>query len=451
MIKVYNSLTRQKDVLTPLVPGKLGLYVCGITVYDHCHLGHARSMVCFDVIVRFLREEGYDVTFVRNITDIDDKIIKRALERSVTIDALTAEYIHVMHADAHALNCLPPTLEPRATTSIDAIVRLITRLLDREYAYLSDEGDVCYEVSRFEEYGKLSNKDPDGLLAGARVDIVKGKRSPLDFVLWKRAKPDEPSWESPWGLGRPGWHIECSAMAMEALGEQFDIHGGGLDLQFPHHENEIAQSEGATGKPFANYWLHVGLLQFNHEKMAKSTGNFLTIADALKKHHPEVIRYFLLSSHYRSALNYSEENILLAQKALTRLYQSMRDVSLEGAIDETWLRTFNDAMQDDFNTPVALSILFDLSHAINKTGQRALATTLKHLGGVLGVLQENPTTFLQSGTSETAMDIDALVEARWQARSQREWAKADEIRARLFAQGIDVEDGPDGSTWRVIV
>ena len=309
MLYIYNSLTRTKEKFIPIKAKKIGMYVCGITVYDDCHLGHARSMVSFDVIVRFLRSIGYEVTYVRNITDIEDKIINRAIERGISIHELTTQYIDSMNRDTEALYILPPDHEPRATDHIDEIVCLIQRLIEAGYAYVSDVGDVCYQVSNFKDYGKLSHKDLEGLLAGARVEVVKEKRSPLDFVLWKSAKPGEPSWPSPWGNGRPGWHIECSAMAMDELGEQFDIHGGGLDLQFPHHENEIAQSEAATGKPFARYWLHVGMLQVNHEKMAKSTGNFLTIKDVLKKHHPEVIRYFLLSSHYRSPLNYSDDNL----------------------------------------------------------------------------------------------------------------------------------------------
>lgn len=450
MLKVYNSLTRQKEQFTPLIPGKISLYVCGITVYDHCHLGHARSMVCFDVIVRFMKAMQYDVTFVTNITDIDDKIIVRALERGVAIDALTSEYIDSMHRDLADLNCLPPSIEPRATTSIDAIIRLIQRLFDANIAYLSSDGDVCYEVHRFKEYGKLSNKDLDGLMSGARIDVAEGKRSPLDFVLWKRAKVNEPSWDSPWGAGRPGWHIECSAMAMEALGEQFDIHGGGLDLQFPHHENEIAQSEAVTHKTLANYWLHVGMLQLNNEKMSKSTGNFLTIQDALQRHHPEVIRYFLLSSHYRSPLNYSEDTVTQAHKALMRLYQSIRDYSsVADKIDSKWLDAFNRAMSDDFNTPIALSVLFELSHEINKTNDATLVATLKYLAGILGLLNENPVAFLQAGiSSDESSEIEQLVKERVDARTARQWARADEIRALLVAKGVEVEDGPEGSTWR---
>lgn len=453
MLNLYNSLTRSKEPFTPIRPGKIGMYVCGITVYDYCHLGHARSMVCFDVIVRFLRFQGYDVTFVYNITDIDDKIINRAIEREVPIHELTATFIDAMHEDMQALTILPPDREPRATDHIPDIVQLIKRLIDKGYAYVSENGDVCYQVGKFADYGKLSHKDLEGLEAGARIDIVKEKRSPLDFVLWKMAKAGEPSWPSPWGEGRPGWHIECSAMAMEELGEQFDIHGGGLDLQFPHHENEIAQSEAATGKPFANYWLHVGMLQVNNEKMAKSAGNFFTIRDVLKKYHPEVIRYFLLSSHYRSSLNYSDENLQLAGKALARLYQSIKDIPLENhAANQQWLEQYKQAMNDDFNTPVALSVLFQLSHDVNKTKSPELAATLKFLAGTLGLLQEPPEAFLQSGLAEdSSVTINKLIEERLQARAMKDWAKADAIRKMLLEQGIELEDGPSGTTWRMIV
>lgn len=452
MLSLYNSLTRSKEQFIPLKPGKIGLYACGITVYDHCHLGHARSMVCFDVIVRFLRAQQYDVTYVRNITDIDDKIITRANERGVSINELTDYYINAMHADSTALGIIPPDFEPRATQHIDSIIQLIQRLIQSEHAYIGDNGDVYYQVARFSSYGKLSHKDLDGLEAGARVEVVKDKRSPLDFVLWKKAKVDEPSWPSPWGEGRPGWHIECSAMAMNQLGEQFDIHGGGLDLQFPHHENEIAQSEGATGKCFANYWLHVGMLQVNNEKMSKSTGNFFTIADVLQKHHPEVIRYFLLSSHYRSPLNYSDETIQNAAKALTRLYQSLRGIDLSElrpSESGTFETQFNDAMNDDFNTPIALSVLFQLSHEVNKTKSPKLAASLQKLANTLGLLQESPEAFLQAGQEDTDV-INQLVMQREQARLQRDWQKADSIRKQLLALNVEVEDTADGSTWRVV-
>ena len=452
MLFLYNSLTRKKEQFKPIHPNKIGIYVCGITVYDHCHLGHARSLVSFDVIVRFLRQQGFEVTYVRNITDIEDKIIARANQRGLSIEALTTEFIDSMNQDAKALQVLPPDAEPKATEHIDEIIRLIERLLETQHAYISDNGDVCYEVSSFDDYGKLSHKDIDGLMAGSRIDVVKEKRSPLDFVLWKKAKADEPSWPSPFGAGRPGWHIECSAMAMDKLGEQFDIHGGGLDLQFPHHESEIAQSEGASGKPFANYWLHVGMLQVDNEKMSKSTGNFFTIADVLKIHHPEVIRYFLLSSHYRSPLNYSEENILLANRALTRLYQSIREVPVvEGSLDEHWLKEFNNAMNDDFNTPIALSVLFELSHEINKTKSPLLASTLKKLAGTLGFLQENPSDFLQGGMVSKQIDgLSQLIEERRLARLQKNFLKADEIRKALLEQGVELEDGPTGTTWRIV-
>ncbi|KTD67388.1 cysteine tRNA synthetase [Legionella steelei] len=451
MLHLYNSLTRTKEPFVSISPGKIGIYVCGITVYDRCHIGHARSMVSFDVIVRYLRSQGYEVKYVRNITDIDDKIIARAHERAIPIDELTAQYIAAMNGDTQALNILSPDVEPRATEHINSIIRLIERLLEKGNAYLSDNGDVCYQVDSFADYGKLSHKDLEGLVAGARVEIVKEKRSPLDFVLWKKAKQGEPSWPSPWGEGRPGWHIECSAMAMSELGEQFDIHGGGLDLQFPHHENEIAQSEAATAKPFANYWLHVGMLQVNNEKMSKSLGNFFTIADVLAKHHPEVVRYFLLSSHYRSPLNYSEENLANTKKALTRLYQTIKDsyTAADGELDNHWINEFNQAMNDDFNTPVALSVLFQLSHEVNKNRSSILANTLKHLAGILGLLQEDPASFLQSGfAEEDKTEIEQLIAERLQARADRNWQRADQIRADLLHRGIELEDGPNGTTWR---
>lgn len=452
MLTLFNSLTRSKQTFEPMVAGKVSLYVCGITVYDLCHLGHARSMVCFDVLVRFLHHLGYTVNYIRNITDIDDKIIARARERNVSIDTLTAQYIDAMHANQRDLLMLPPNEEPRATGYLDQMIALIQRLIEAKLAYVSDNGDVCFEVARFEGYGKLSQKDIDGLLAGARVEIVKAKRSPLDFVLWKMAKPDEPAWPSPWGQGRPGWHIECSAMAMDRLGEQFDIHGGGMDLQFPHHENEIAQSEGASGKSYANYWLHVGMLQVNGEKMSKSLGNFYTIDDVLKTHHPEVIRYFLLSNHYRSPLNYTEEHLQSAGKALMRLYQSLRDIESDGdQIDASWLEAFNQAMNDDINTPVALSVLFELSHTLNKSKSPQLASTLKQLGGVLGLLQQNPAIFLQQGLNAQQADtevISRLITERNQARAERNWARADAIRQTLLEQGIELEDTPNGTIWR---
>ncbi|MGL5742005.1 MAG: cysteine--tRNA ligase [Legionella sp.] len=453
MLHLYNSLTRTKEPFVSITPGKIGIYVCGITVYDRCHIGHARSLVSFDVIVRYLRSQGYDVTYVRNITDIDDKIIARAHERAIPIDELTSQYIAAMNEDTKALNILSPDVEPRATEHIDSIIRLIERLITKGNAYVSENCDVCYQVDSFADYGKLSHKDLAGLVSGARVDVVKEKRSPLDFVLWKKAKQGEPSWSSPWGEGRPGWHIECSAMAMSELGEQFDIHGGGLDLQFPHHENEIAQSEAATEKPFANYWLHVGMLQVNNEKMSKSLGNFFTIADVLEKHHPEVIRYFLLSSHYRSPLNYSEENLTNAKKALTRLYKTIKDshVITNSELDNHWMNEFNQAMNDDFNTPVALSVLFQLSHEANKNNSPILVATLKYLATLMGLLQTDPIAFLQSGfADDDKAVIEQLIAERLQARSERNWSRADQIRAELLSQGIELEDGANGTTWRKV-
>lgn len=450
MLTVYNSLTRKKERVVPINPGQLSIYVCGMTVYDECHLGHARSMVCFDVIVRYLMNLGFDVTYVRNITDIDDKIIHRAAERGVSITELTTQYIQAMHRDAALLNTLPPTHEPRATDYIEAIIELIQTLIKTNYAYSTKDGDVYYQVDRFSEYGKLSRNNLEDLMAGSRVDVDENKHSPLDFVLWKQAKPGEPSWDSPWGPGRPGWHIECSAMANQLLGAQFDMHGGGLDLEFPHHENEIAQSEAVSGKPFVNYWLHVGMLQIDNEKMSKSTGNFLTITDTLARHHPEVVRFFLLSSHYRSPLNYTQDNLLNANKALTRLYQSIKDIEcIDDTIDSEFKRQFDAAMSDDFNTPVALAVLFELSHELNKTKQPLLAQTLKQLASVLGLLADNPTEFLQGKFDESEIDeINRLVSERQQARKQGDWSKADAIRVQLTERGIEVEDSVEGSTWR---
>ncbi|MCC5792942.1 MAG: cysteine--tRNA ligase [Legionellaceae bacterium] len=453
MLTIYNSLTRKKEPFYPLHANKIGFYVCGNTVYDHCHIGHARSMVCTDVIIRYLRASGYEVKYVRNITDIDDKIIVRAQERGISIAELTAENIRSMEEDAQALHLLTPDREPRATTHIQQIIDLISRLIEKNYAYQSSNGDVCFEVSRFADYGKLSHKDLDGLQSGARIDIVQEKRSPLDFVLWKKAKKDEPSWPSPWGEGRPGWHIECSAMAMDELGEHFDIHAGGGDLQFPHHENEIAQSEAASGKAFANYWLHFGMLQVDNEKMSKSLGNFFTIKEVLATHHPEVLRYFLLSSHYRSALNYAESNLSNAAKALTRLYQALKDAPMdETQPDAVWVARFNEAMNDDFNTPLALAVLFELSHTLNREKSVELAATLRYLGGVLGLFFSNPADFLQAGTNETERQrIEQLIAERFIAKQEKNWARADALRDELLALDIELEDGPTGTQWRRVI
>ncbi len=450
MLMIYDSSVRKKVAFTPMTPGQVSLYVCGNTVYDHCHLGHARAMICFDVIVRYLRASGLQVTYVRNITDIDDKIIQRAQARGIHIDALTDELIAAMNEDAALLSILPPTHEPRATAYIEPMIQLIERLIDREHAYVSAGGDVCFAVHSFAKYGQLSHQNLEELQSGVRIEVDQDKRCALDFVLWKLAKPGEPSWPSPWGEGRPGWHIECSAMAMELLGEQFDLHGGGLDLQFPHHENEIAQSECASGKTFANYWLHAGLLQINHEKMSKSTGNFLTIQDVVKRHAPEVVRYFLLSSHYRSPLNYTDDQVLRAQNALSRLYQALKNSSRDTeALDAVWVERFNAAMNDDFNTPVALSVLFELSHAVNKSASSGLAATLRHLGGVLGLLQQDSDAFLKSlSMHQDPQRIEAMILERTQARVAKDWQRADEIRKTLLDEGIELEDGPSGTTWR---
>lgn len=449
-LTLYDSLTRKKQVFNPLEPGRIGLYVCGITVYDYCHLGHARSMVAFDAIVRYLRFKGYEVRYVRNITDIDDKIIKRAAEQGVSVEQLTAKFIQAMDEDERALSILSPDLQPRATENVTAIIALIQRLLDNNTAYIAANGDVNFEVAKFDGYGKLAHKDIEGLQAGSRVEVDPNKRSALDFVLWKQAKPGEPAWPSPWGDGRPGWHIECSAMSMASLGEHFDIHGGGFDLQFPHHENEIAQSEAATGKTFANYWMHAGFLQVNQEKMSKSLGNFFTIRDALSHFHPETLRFFLLSSHYRSQLSYSPENLEQAHKSLERFYQSLKDIDHESAeLDSDWIIQFNQAMDDDFNTPEALAVLFKLSHEVNKTGSVNLAATLKHLAGVLGLLQGSPEQFLQAGVKPSqTQEIERLIEQRNQARANKDWAKADKVRAELMAMGVVLEDNSQGTTWR---
>ena len=449
MLKIYNTLTRSKEIFTPRVAGKVGLYVCGMTVYDYCHVGHARVMVVFDTVTRYLRYLDYDVTYVRNITDIDDKIIHRANENGEDFHALTERFIDAMHEDEHALFVLPPDIEPRATSSIDAIIAMIQTLIERGFAYIGKNGDVFYAVEKFKDYGKLSGKNLDDLQAGERVDIDLAKRNPMDFVLWKMAKADEPSWQSPWGNGRPGWHIECSAMATCCLGNHFDIHGGGMDLQFPHHENEIAQSEGATGEKFVNLWMHNGFVRINEEKMSKSLGNFFTVREVLKEYRPEVIRYFILSSHYRSPLNYSDESLKDAVSGLTRLYTALRDVEIiQSDIEVEYKQRFEQAMNDDFNTPVALSVLFDLARELNKTKSPALATTLKYLASFLGLLQENADNFLQGETDDNAA-IETQIQARIDAKLTKNWALADQIRDELKAQNIILEDSPDGTTrWR---
>ncbi len=453
MLKIYNTLTRSKQAFIPRQPGKVGLYVCGMTVYDYCHIGHARVMVVFDTVARYLRHSGYELTYVRNVTDIDDKIIQRANDNGEDFTALTERFIAAMHEDEQALAVLPPDIEPRATRSIDSIIEMIQKLLAREYAYIGSNGDVFYSVNRFDGYGKLSGKNIDDLKAGERVDVDNAKRDPLDFVLWKMAKPGEPYWDSPWGQGRPGWHIECSAMSTCCLGNHFDIHGGGMDLQFPHHENEIAQSEGATGEPFVNYWMHNGFVRVNEEKMSKSLGNFFTVREVLKQYRPEIIRFFILSSHYRSPLNYSDEHLDEAGVALTRLYTALRGVEVvDTEIDNEFKQRFEQAMNDDFNTPVALAVLFELVRELNKAEDKTiLAATLKRLAAILGLLQDDPESFLKGGAGEglAEADIEQLIEARKTAKANKDWAQADSIRDQLKAQGIVLEDGAGGHTiWR---
>jgi cysteinyl-tRNA synthetase len=458
MLKIFNTLTRQKELFTPIEPGKVRMYVCGMTVYDYCHLGHARVMVAFDVVVRYLRHAGFEVSYVRNITDIDDKIIKRAQENGERVQMLTTRYIDAMHEDERALGVLPPDQEPKATESIPQIVAMIQTLVDKGYAYVGANGDVFYSVARFETYGRLSGKNIDELRAGERVGVDEAKREPLDFVLWKMAKPGEPSWESPWGTGRPGWHIECSAMSTCCLGHHFDIHGGGMDLQFPHHENEIAQSEGATGDTFVNVWMHNGFVRVNEEKMSKSLGNFFTVRTVLSRYRPEVVRFFILNSHYRSPLNYCDENLDEANAALTRFYTALRGLEPAGASPAAaeYIRRFEEAMQDDFNTPLAISVMFELAREINrqKSADMAeanrLACALVDLGNVLGLLQENAESFFQDAGADDidSAEIDTLVQNRLEARRKKNWAESDRIRDLLKDKGIVLEDSPTGTTWR---
>jgi cysteinyl-tRNA synthetase len=486
MLVIHNSLTGTKEPFRPIEPGKVRIYACGMTVYDYCHIGHARAHVVFDVVVRHLRWSGYDVTFVRNITDIDDKIIRRALENGETLQSLTQRYIDAMNEDFAALGILPADHEPRATeyTENTKIQAMIQALLDRGHAYAAANGDVYYRVASFPEYGKLSGKRLADLRAGARVEIDEAKEDPLDFVLWKAAKPGEPTWDSPWGPGRPGWHIECSVMSTELLGTHFDIHGGGLDLKFPHHENEIAQSCGATGADFVNYWMHNGFVRVDEEKMSKSLGNFFTIREVLERYPAEAIRYFVLSSHYRSPLNYTEQNLDQAEASLRRLYTALRGIPPGEAADETWVEQFRGVMDDDFNTAEALALLQQIASELNTTrsggyqaGSSILAATLRTLGGVLGLVQADPDAWLKSGGRQFAADgrprkmperddapahsgagtaaiplceheIEARIEARTHARKRKDFAEADRIRDELGAAGIVLEDGPGGTTWR---
>jgi cysteinyl-tRNA synthetase len=458
MLSIYNTLTKSKDVFKPLQGNQVRMYVCGMTVYDFCHIGHARVMVAFDVVTRWLRHRGYDVTYVRNITDIDDKIIKRANENGEPFEALVARMIAAMHEDEARLNVLRPDQEPRATDHIGGMHQMIQTLIDKGFAYAPGNGDVYYRVGKFVGYGKLSRKKIEDLKIGARIEVDESKEDPLDFVLWKGVKPGEPSWESPWGAGRPGWHIECSVMSTCCLGETFDIHGGGPDLVFPHHENEIAQSEAATGKLYANAWMHAGAVRVDGEKMSKSLGNFFTIREVLEKYHAEVVRYLLVSSHYRSPINYSEDSLREAKGALERFYNSLKGLPVsEPAGGEAYVERFAAAMDDDFNSPEACAVLFELAREINRLrdtdiqAAAGLAARLKSLAGLLGVLQLEPEAFLQAGAAGKvdAAEVEALITARLQARTDKNWAESDRIRDQLTAMGVVLEDSKGGTTWRL--
>lgn len=466
-MQIYNTLTRRKEPFQTIEPGRVRMYVCGMTVYDYCHLGHARVMVAFDVITRYLRARGYDVTYVRNVTDIDDKILKRADENGESITALTERMIAAMHEDEARLNVLPPDEEPRATRHIDDIIAMIETLIVKGYAYAADNGDVYYRVRQFEGYGKLNNRNLDDMRSGARVDVDAYKEDPLDFVLWKAAKFGEAHWASPWGDGRPGWHIECSAMSKCCLGDTFDIHGGGPDLTFPHHENEIAQSEAANGKPFVNTWMHAGAVRVNQEKMSKSLGNFFTIRDVLGEHDAEVVRYLLVASHYRSPINYSVDSLIEARKSLVRFYTSLEGLALGeitpnanaelDSAESLYRERFFAAMDDDFNTPEALSVLFDLVRELNRVRNSdpeqaaTLAHELKALAETLGLLQQSPEAFLKGGQalSLSEAEIEAKINARAEAKASKDFAKADAIRDELAAQGIVLKDSREGTTWVV--
>ena len=458
MLKIYNTLAREKQVFTPIIAGKVSMYVCGMTVYDYCHLGHARVMVAFDMVNRWLRTSGYEVTYVRNITDIDDKIIKRAQENNETIAQLTQRFIDAMDEDSAKLGVVRPTLEPRATEFVDGMITMISRLIDKGFAYAASNGDVFYAVNNFADYGKLSGKSLVDLRAGERVEVDLHKKDVMDFVLWKSAKPGEPSWDSPWGKGRPGWHIECSAMSAHYLGQHFDIHGGGQDLQFPHHENEIAQSEAAHSHDgelcqMVNYWMHNGFVRVDDEKMSKSLGNFFTIRTVLEQYDAEVVRFFILRAHYRSPLNYSDQHLDDAKLALTRLYTALRGVeTTDEAVD--WqlapAASFKAAMDDDFNTPLAFAVLFDLASELNKTKSAVTGSLLKNLASVVGLLQRDPDTFLQGELEQVcqSLDVDALIVQRNLAKQSKNFTEADSIRKTLAEAGIVLEDSPQGTTWR---
>ncbi|MDX6915710.1 cysteine--tRNA ligase [Pectobacterium carotovorum] len=459
MLKIFNTLSRQKEEFKPIHAGQVGMYVCGITVYDLCHIGHGRTFVAFDVVARYLRYLGYSLKYVRNVTDIDDKIIKRATENGETSDQLTTRMIAEMHADFDALNILRPDAEPRATHHIADIIEMVETLIARRHAYVASNGDVMFSVDTAPGYGVLSRQDLEQLQAGARVEITEVKRNPMDFVLWKMSKPGEPHWSSPWGEGRPGWHIECSAMNCKQLGTHFDIHGGGSDLMFPHHENEIAQSSCAHDGSYVNYWMHSGMVMVDREKMSKSLNNFFTVRDVLAYYDPETVRYFLMSGHYRSQLNYSEDNLKQARAALERLYTALRgtDASVAAHGGDEFEARFREAMDDDFNTPEAYSVLFDMAREVNRLkaedvqAANQLASALRKLSGVLGLLEQDPEQFLQNGAqvdNDEVKEIEALIQQRKDARVAKDWALADQARDRLNEMGIVLEDGPQGTIWR---
>ena len=452
-LRFYNSLTNQKEDFMPIREGEVSMYVCGMTVYDNCHLGHARAMIAFDILFKYLENQGYKVKFVRNITDVDDKIIERAIHNNESIDDLTQRTIASMHEDFAQLGLALPTIEPRATDYIPGMIEMIEDLIIKGNAYHSSGGDVFFAVRTFPEYGKLSNKNIDDLNPGARIAEDDSKRDSLDFVLWKSAKEGEPSWDSPWGQGRPGWHIECSVMSFQNLGKHFDIHGGGPDLLFPHHENEIAQSECASGCKFANYWLHSGLLKINGEKMSKSLGNFAMLKDLFVSYHPEVLRYYLISSHYRSSLNFDPESLNQARSALARLYQALGSIEGESnELDQNMMNQFSLVMDDDLNTPEALSLLFQLAKSINSSSdpiqKMKYGATLKELSGVLGLLQDDPKTFFQFGATLSDEEIDQQIALRNRARDEKDFQTADKIRDSLLEQGIILDDGSEGTTWK---
>jgi cysteinyl-tRNA synthetase len=452
MIKVYNSLTKSKEIFSPIEKEKVKMYVCGMTVYDLCHLGHARVLVVFDLINRWFMAHGYEVTYVRNITDIDDKIIARANEQKITIGELTQKYIDEMNQDIGALNVLNPSYEPRATQHIDGMIKMISSLIDKGFAYQAENNDVYYSVQKFEGYGKLSGKSLKELKAGNRVEIDHAKENSFDFVLWKSAKTNEPSWGSPWGRGRPGWHIECSVMSNEILGQHFDIHGGGQDLQFPHHENEIAQSEAANDCQMANYWIHNGFVKVDDEKMSKSLGNFFTIRSILEHYDAEVVRFFILKAHYRSPLNYSDKHLEDAKIGLTKLYLTIRDLKGEliSKIDwnQPYANKFKQALDDDFNSSEAISILFELANEVNKTNSLELSILLRSLGQILGLLSKDPEHFLQGNNSKDDVDIELMIKKRNDAKKNKNFQEADDIRANLLEKGILLEDTPEGTIWR---